>query len=80
MKRKQGCHTKTNRETSHASDIVVITTKGERGDGGQEKENENSTSDILVQQIPSVKTHKCLKHHFNKKFLNPLKMKCVCFT
>jgi len=37
MKRKPGCHTKTNRETSHAYDIVVITTKGEGGDGGQEK-------------------------------------------
>jgi len=30
-------HTKNNRETSHAYDILVITTKGERGDGGQEK-------------------------------------------
>jgi hypothetical protein len=38
MKRKPGCHTQTNRETSHAYNIVVITTKGERGDwGGQEK-------------------------------------------
>jgi hypothetical protein len=37
MKRKPGCHTKTSRETSHAYDTIAITTKGERGDGGQEK-------------------------------------------
>jgi len=36
-KRKPGCHAKNNRETSHAYDILVITTKGERGVEGQEK-------------------------------------------
>jgi hypothetical protein len=30
-KRKPGCHAKNNKETSHAYDILVITTKGERG-------------------------------------------------
>jgi len=81
MKRKLGCHAKNNMETSHAYDILVITTKGGKGGmGGKRKEKETSTSDILLHQIPSVKIHKCLKYHFQKKFLNPLKMKHVCFT
>jgi len=47
MERKPGCHTKTNRETSHAYDIVVITTKGERGDGGAREKKKKTVHQIL---------------------------------
>jgi len=52
MKRKPGCHAKTIRETSHAYDIVAITTKGKGGMGGKRKEKENRTSIFFCSKSP----------------------------